>query len=160
MRGSTQNPPEWLTLDDGERVEIRVSPSRNLVLASLTVGFVLLLAMSVAVSTMTDLGTGRALSLAVLLFIVGLLVATFLVTRRNEYVLTSERVCAGIGLGSKRVVSVYLENVRDVSVEQSSWHQLLNIGTVRFVTESDELAFALVENPMYLHQQALQVETD
>lgn len=156
MSGSTPSPPEWLPLNDGERVWLRASPSRNLVLAALAAGFVLLLAMSMVVSAMNDLGTGRAVSLAVLLVIVGLLVAAFLVTRRNEYVLTSDRVCAGIGLGSKRVTWVDTEEVRDVTVEQSRWQQLVNVGTLRFVADSGDLTFALVESPVHLQQQALQ----
>lgn len=157
MSGSTPTPPAWLDLDDGERVWMRVSPSRNLVLAALTVGFVLLLVMSVAVSAMSDLGTGRAVSLTVLLVIVGLLVVAFILTKRNEYVLTSERVCAGVGLGSKRVASVDLHDVRDVTVEQSAWQRLASVGTLRFVADGDDLRFTLVGNPTYLQQQAFEV---
>lgn len=157
MSGSTPGPPEWLALDDGERVWLRASPSRNLVLAALAAGFVLLLAMSVAVSAMNDLGTGRAVSFTVLLFIVGLLLAAFLLIRRNEYVVTNERVCVGIGFGSKRTTSVAIEDVRDVTVEQSGWQQLVSVGTLRFVADDGDLAFTLVENPSRLYQQVLQV---
>lgn len=156
MNDPTPSPPEWLTLDDGERVWLRASPSRNLVLAALTAGFVLLLVMSVSVSAMNDPGTGRAVSLAVLLLIVGLLVTAYLLIQRNEYVLTSERVCAGVGLRSKRVTAVDLEDVHDVTVEQSSWQRLMNVGSLRFVVDGKDLTFALIENPAYLHQQALQ----
>lgn len=156
MSGSPPEPPEWLSLADGERVWLRVSPSRNLVLAALAAGFVSLLAMSVAVSAMNDIGTGRAVSLTVLLGIVGLLLAAFLYTRRNAYVLTSERICAGVGLGSKRTRTVALEDVHDVTVEQSTWQRLVNLGTLRFATDDGDLTFALVENPAHLHQQALQ----
>lgn len=157
MSGSPPGQPEWLSLADEERVWLRVAPSRNLVLGALAVGFVLLMTMSVTVSAMSDLGTGRAVSLAVLLGIVALLVAAFLYVRRNDYVLTSERVCAGVGLGSKRARTVPLTDVRDVTVEQATWQQLLNLGTLRFVTDEGVLAFALVENPAHLHQRALQV---
>lgn len=157
MSGSAPTPPEWLALDDGERVWLRASPSRNLVLAALATGFVALLAMSVAVSAMDDPGTGRAVSLAVLLSIVGLLLAAFLHIRRNEYVLTSERACAGTGLRSKRVRSVALADVRDVTVERSTWQQLVNVGTLRFVADEGDLRFALVEHPAHIHRRALQV---
>lgn len=157
MSGSTPSPPTWLDLDDGERVWMRVTPSRNLVLAALTVGFVLLLVMSVAVSAMSDLGTGRAVSLTVLLVIVGLLVVAFLLTKRSEYVLTSHRVCAGVGLGSKRVVAVDLHDVRDVTVEQSTWQRLASVGTLRFVADGDDLRFTLVGNPTYLQQRAFEL---
>lgn len=156
MSESTPSPPTWLSLDDGERVWLRTTPSRNLVLAALTVGFVLLLGMSVVVSAMRDLGTGRAVSLTVLLGIVGLLVAAFTLTTRNEYVLTSDRVCAGIGLGSKRVETLPIEDVRDVTVEQSTWQRLASVGTLRFVANGDDLRFRLVENPVYLQRQAFE----
>lgn len=157
MSGSTPGPPEWVSLTHDERVWLRVSPSRNLVLAALVAGSGLLLVMSVGVSAMHDLGTGRLVSFTVLLVIVGLLVAASLVTHRLEYVLTSERVCVGVGLRSKRTRFIDLENVQDVSVEQSWWHRLANVGTVRFVTAGGDLAFALVENPGDVQRQALQV---
>lgn len=156
MSGSAPSPPEWVTLADGERVWLSVQPSRNLVLAALTVGFALLLAMSVAVSAMSDLSTGRAVSLTVLLLIVGLILAAFLVTRRREYVLTSDRVCAGVGFRNKRGESLAVEDVEDVVVDQTTWQQLANVGTLRFVGDGDELDWPLVGNPAYLQQQALQ----
>lgn len=159
MNGAAPSPPEWVNLGDDERVWLRVRPSRNLVLVALTVGFALLLAMSVAVSAMSDLTTGRAVSLTVLLLIVGLILAAFLLTRRREYLLTSERVCAGIGFGNKRGESLAIEDVDDVVVEQSTWQQLANVGTLRFVGAGDELAWSLVGNPAYLQQQALQIVT-
>lgn len=157
MSGPAPAPPEWLTLEDGERVLLRVSPSRNLILAALAVGFVLLLAMSVFVSTMTDLRTGRVVSLAVLLLIVGLLVAAFLHIRRNEYVLTDEGVYTGTGLASKRVASAGHDEVSDVTVEQSSWQQLANVGTLRFVVDGGDLTFGFVDRPTYLYQDALEI---
>lgn len=156
MNDSAPRPPEWLPLEDGEQVWLRVSPSRNLVLAALVVGFALLLVMSVTVSATNDLDTGRAVSFTVLVIIVGLLLAASLVSRRNEYVLTSERACAGVGLGSKHVTTVDLEVVRDVTVEQSTWQQLANVGTLRFVADGGDLTFSLVENPSGLHQRVLQ----
>lgn len=160
MSGAPPGPPEWLSVSDGERVWLRVSPSRNLVLVALTVGFVLLLMMSVTVSAMGDLGTGRAVSLTVLLFIVALLVGAFLYIRHREYVLTSERVCAGVGLITKRTRAVDLGEVEEVTVEQSTWQQLVNLGTLRFASGEGDVAFELVENPARLHQQALQFVGD
>ncbi|WP_396611323.1 PH domain-containing protein [Haloferax sp. S1W] len=156
MGSSTLSPPAWLTLADSEQVWVRTAPSRNLVLAALATGFVLLLVMSVTVSAMDDLQTGRAVSFTVLLLIVGLLVVAFLITKRNEYVLTSDRVCTGVGLRSKRVTAVAVRDVQDVTVEQSTWQQLVNVGTVRFVAGGDDLRFSLVGNPVYLQQQVFQ----
>lgn len=157
MSVSASGPPEWLALEDGEQVWLWESPSRNLVLVALAAGFALLLAMSVVVSTMADVGTGRAVSLTVLLVIVGLLVAAFLVIKRSEYVLTSDRICTGVGLRSKRVTTVDLADVRDVTVEQSTWQNVVNVGTLRFVTDGDDLTFTMVRDPSVLHQQALQL---
>lgn len=156
MSGSAPSPPEWVTLADGERVWLRAEPSRNLVLAALTVGFALLLAMSVAVSAMTDLATGRAVSFTVLVVIVGLILAAFLVTRHRDYLLTSDRICVGVGFREKRTESLDAAEVRDVVVEQSTWQQLANVGTLRFVADGEDLAWALIGNPAYLQQQALQ----
>lgn len=159
MSESTPRPPEWLSLAADEQVWLQASPSRNLVLGSLTLGFVLLIGMSILVSFFTDLATGRVVSFAVLMLILGLLAAAYLVIKSREYVLTSERVCAAAGLSSKRVSAVALDDVRDVTVEQSTWQQLLNMGTLRFVTDGEREAveFALVENPVSVYQHALQV---
>lgn len=157
MNDSTPSPPAWLALDGDERLWLRASPSRNLVLAALAVGFVLLLVMSVAVSAMNDLGTGRAVSLSVLLLIVGLLLAAFVATKRAEYVITSDRVCAAIGLRSKRVETVPVERVRAVTVEQSTWQRLANVGTLRFVGDGEELTFSLVGNPRFVQEKAFEI---
>lgn len=156
MSGPPLSPPDWLSLGENEQVWLRRSPSQNLVLAALVGGMALLLVMSVVVSVMRDLGTGRLVSFTVLLLIVGLLVAAFLIIRRYEYVVTSRRICSGRGLGSKQVTSVDLEEVTDVTVEQSGWQQLVNVGTIQFVTDDGGLAFAFMENPMHVHQQVLQ----
>lgn len=156
MSGSATGPPEWLSLEDGERVWVRAEPSSNLVLASLIVGVVLLLAMSVVVGFFTGLATGRAVSFAVLMFILLLLVGAYLVIQRREYVLTSERAYAGVGLTDKRVSSVALADVRDVTVEQSGWQQLLNVGNLRFVADGNGIEFALVENPAGVYRRVLQ----
>lgn len=158
MSGSPPDPPEWMTLDADERVRLRSAPSTNLVLASLTAGFALLIAMSITVGFFTDLATGRSVSFAVLVLIVGLLLAAYTVIKTREYVLTSERACAGVGLTEKRVSSVDLKNVRDVTVGQSEWQRPLNVGTVRFVTNDGEpVEFRLVENPATVYRRILQV---
>lgn len=150
------SPPEWLDLESGERVLVRATPSTNLVLASLIVGVVLMLVMSVVVGFFTDIATGRLVSFAVLVLIVVLIGAAFLVTKRREYVVTSERACAAVGLTGKTVAECSLERVRDVTVEQSGWQRVFNVGTLRFSTGRDDVTFALVENPASLHGRVLQ----
>lgn len=154
---STPDPPEGVPLARGEQVWLHATPSTNLVLAALGVGFAILVAMSVVVGFFLDIAAGRAVSLAGLVLIVSLLVAAYAVTRTREYLLTSERVCAVVGLTEKRVAAADLDDVRDVTVEQSRWQRLVNVGDVRFVTETGSVEFALVENPAHLRQRALQL---
>lgn len=156
MSDTAPGPPDWLELADDERVRLRTAPSRNLVLAALTAGFVLLIAMSVFVGAQGDLATGRIVSFVVLALIVALLVGAFLLTHHREYVLTSDRVVAGIGFGSKRVEAVALDRVTDVDVEQSAWQRPVSIGTLRFdCADGGDLRFALVGNPATVYQWTL-----
>lgn len=149
--------PKWLDLRADEQVLLRAAPSSNLILASLITGVVLMLAMAVVVGFFTDISTGRQVSFAVLVGIVSLILGTFLVTKRREYVVTTKRVCTAVGLTNERVVECPLEGVRDVTVEQSDWQQLFNVGTLRFATEGgDDVRFALVENPTGMQGRLLQ----
>lgn len=159
MGHSPPDPPRWVTLDSGEQVWLRATPSTNLVLGGLAVGFVLLIGMSILVGFFTDdLATGRAVSFGVLVLIVALLVAAYAVINTREYVLTNERAYSGVGLRNKRVSSVEFEHVRDVTVQQSRWQRPLRVGTLRFVTDDGSaIEFALVENPMDVHQQVLRI---
>lgn len=156
MSDTPPGPPDWLELEDGERVWLRTRPSRNLVLAALTVGFVLLIAMSVFVGALGDLATGRVVSFVVLALIVALLVAAFLLTHSRRYVLTSDRVVTATGFRSKRVESVPVDRVTDVTVEQSAWQRPVSVGTVRFDAGDDgTLRFGLVGHPATVYQRAL-----
>lgn len=149
--------PDWLDLDGDERVLVRARPSSNIVLASLIVGLILMFTMAVVVSFVTTHRTGRLLSLGVLLGIVGLLVLAFLVTRRREYVLTSHRVCSAVGFLEKEVTSVPVGRVCDVTVQQSWWQQLFQVGTLHFALDGgDGVSFQLVEDPSTLQQRVLQ----
>lgn len=152
----TPSPPEWVTLAQGERVWLRAAPSTNLVLAALAVGFVILLVLSVVVGFVLGIAAGRAVSFAGLVLVVALLLAAAAVTRTRDYLLTSERVCAAVGVTDKRVTSADLDDVQAVTVEQSSWQGLVNVGDLRFVTEDGSVEFALVADPARLHRQALQ----
>jgi len=151
------SPPDWLDLEDDERVVLRAEPSKNLVLASLTGGVVLILSMAVVVGFLLPRTPARRVSFVVLLLVVTMIAGAFLVTKRREYVLTSRRVCAAVGLRSKRVQERSIETVSDVTIEQDGWHQLFNVGTVRFAAgEGDGIAFDLVENPAGVHRHVLQ----
>lgn len=153
---STPGPPEWTTLVAGERVWLRTTPSTNLVLAALAAGFAILVAMSVVVGFFLNIAAGRAVSFAGLVLVVALLVAAYAVTRTHEYLLTSERVCAAVGLTDKRVAAADLDDVRDVTVEQSSWQRVVNVGTLRFVVDGGEdIEFGFVEDPQFVYERAL-----
>lgn len=151
--------PEWLDLRGDEHVLLRATPSQNVLLASLIAGVVLMLAMAVVVGFLTGIQTGRRLSFIVLIFIVGLIAGSFLVTKRHEYVVTNQRLCSAEGITDKHVTHVPLTGVTDVTIQQSWWQQLFNVGSVRFdVVDSDEAAsFGLVENPAEFQRQVLQV---
>jgi uncharacterized membrane protein YdbT with pleckstrin-like domain len=148
MSDRERHAPAWMTLDADEHVRFVVSPSRNLVLGSLGVGFMLLIAMSVGVGFFTDVTTGRMVSFATLVLIVGLLVGAYGLTETRQYVLTNDRAVVGVGLRTKRTSAVALDAVDAVEVVQPTWQQFLNVGTVRLVTTAGtSVAFELVERP-------------
>lgn len=150
--------PDWLTLDTGEKVWVRARPSKNLLLVTFVIGTVLLLGVGlVALLFTVDVDTARTASFAILLFIFVLTAGMYLWTQRYEYVVTSHRICEAVGLASKHVSEVDLNQVREVTVEQSGWQRRLNIGELRFVTESDEtVRFAFVENPQWTYERVLE----
>jgi uncharacterized membrane protein YdbT with pleckstrin-like domain len=154
MSDSGPGSPEWVTLDADEHVRFVVSPSRNLVLASLAIGFSLLITMSVGVGLLSDLATGRIVSLATLVLIVALLIGAYALTGAYQYVLTSDRAVVGTGLWRKRADSVTLQAVTDVVVDQPIWQRLLSVGTVQLVTTTGAtVEFKFVESPAVLGQQ-------
>lgn len=152
------DPPEWVALDGDEEVRFVVSPSRNLVLASLGLGFGLLIAMSVGVGFFTDLATGRAVSFVTLVFILVLIVGAYGLIKTRQYVLTSDRAIVGQGLRTRRQSAVDLDIVDDVRVDQSSWQEFLDVGTVRLVTtRGTSVEFALIERPDEVGQHVRQL---
>lgn len=150
--------PEWVTLDADEQVRLVVSPSRNLVLASLGIGFVLLIVMSVGVGFFADLATGRTVSFVTLVFILVLIVGAYGLTKTRQYVLTSDRAIVGRGLRTKRQSAVDLDVVEDVRVDKSNWQEFLDVGTVRLVTTAGtSVEFALIERPDEVGQHVRQL---
>lgn len=149
MRDADATLAERLSLDRDEQVVLHTTPSENLLLAGLTIGFIVLSGTALVVGTVASLSTGRTVSLAVLVIVLVCLVAVYIVIARREYVLTTERACATVGLVSRRVSSVRLSEVRDVAITQSGWQGLLNLGTLRFETDDEtvSLEFALVDDP-------------
>lgn len=141
--------PSWLTLDADERVWLRAHPSKNLLLATLIVGTLLLIGLGV-VAVLVDVGvaTARRMSSVVLVFVFVLTAVVYLLTRSNEYVVTSHRICEAVGLTSKVVETVELADVDEVTVTQSRWQSWLNVGTLEFVGDGGvTIRFTLVEDP-------------
>lgn len=152
------NTPDWLTLETDERVWMRTRPSKNLLLATLVLGTALLIGVGV-LAILVDVGVydARRLSSLVLVFVFVLTGAVYLFNRRHEYVVTSHRVCAAAGLTSTEVITVDLDDVDEVSVEQTGWQALLDVGTLEFVTNgADTLRFSFVENPQWARDRALE----
>lgn len=150
--------PDWLTLKTDERVRLRARPSKNLLLATLVFGTVLLVGVGVvAILVDVDVDDARRLSSLVLVSVFVLTGAVYLFNRRHEYVVTSHRVCAAAGLTSTEVTTVDLDDVDEVTVEQTGWQALLDVGTLEFVTsETDTLRFSFVENPQWARDRALE----
>lgn len=149
-------PPEWLRLDPDETVWFRASPSKNLLLAGVGVGFVILVVGSVGVGVVGDLSTGRLLSAAMLAVIVGLLGGVSLLTERREYVLTNKHAYKRAGLTARTVENVDLDRISDVTLEQPMWQHWVGVGSLHFVTEGtdEDLRFAFVENPRHAFKRA------
>lgn len=149
-------PVEWLSLEDGERVFLRMGPSTNLLLAGFGLAFVILILLSIAVGRVADLQTARSLSLVIIVLTVGTILLTFFTIVRHEYVLTDRRACVGVGLRSKDLDQVDVDRLQDVVVEQSRWQRWLRMGDVRFVTDGERtLTFAFVERPYTVYQEVL-----
>lgn len=137
-------------------MRFRANPSANLLLAIIVAGFVGLVVGSVAFATAGNPELGFRVSLLlVAILMIGIGVG-FLAIRGREYVLTTERVCRGVGPTSKRVSTVDLDRVEDVVLEQPTWQRWLGVGTIRFETDDgDTLTFYLVDNPQVVYDQAL-----
>lgn len=140
--------PAWLPLEPDEQVSVRSAPSRKLLLAAFALAFVLLVVLSMLVGAVGDVGTGRRLSWVIVVLTVGTILYAFYTIRRREYVVTDRRAAVGVGLRSKRVDVVALDDVEDVVVERPSWQRWLGIGTIRLEVNSGRpVTYAFVERP-------------
>jgi uncharacterized membrane protein YdbT with pleckstrin-like domain len=145
---------EWVALGPGEQLRLATEPSAKLVLAGLGVGSVLVVAMSVGVEFVSDLATGRVVSLATLVFVVLLVGSAYAVVRTRQYVLTSDRALVAVGLRRKRTTTLALDAVEEVRVRQPTWQRLLGTETVELVAgDGRTIEFGLVANPRDLRRQ-------
>lgn len=147
--------PGWLTLSPGETVLLRAGPSKNLLLAGIGSGMVLLVLVSVVVAALGDIATGRALSFLVVMAVVASLAGIYALVHRWEYAVTSERACVVTGLWSRERRSVELDAIEEVRVDQSRWQRLVSVGDLVFVTDEGPLRFALVGAPYRVQEQVL-----
>lgn len=145
--------PEWLTLGPGETVHVRAAPSKNLLLAAIAVGMTLLLVVSLVVAALGNIAMGRALSFAVTVFALALLVAIYGFVDRWEYAVTSDRACVARGFRSRERTVLPLDAVERVDVEQSHWQRVIDVGDIVFITDDDALRFVAVEDPRRVHEQ-------
>lgn len=138
-----------MDLGPDETVQLRTSPSKNLLLAGVGVGFVMLVVGSAFVGAQGDIATGRFVSAAMLLVLVGLLAVPYLVAERREYVLTTAKAVDHAELPWRSSRSLPLDAVIEVTIQQRWWERWIGVGCVRFVAEGGEpdLRFAFVENP-------------
>ncbi|RYJ13637.1 PH domain-containing protein [Halogeometricum borinquense] len=119
--------PDWITLDDGETVEWTGSPRLVSVFAQLLVA-VLVVVGSVALPVVTRLpliAIGPGVLLALLITIASvypIYTTAFLVTDRAVYTKRGRR--------SRRVTTLELDRVQDVSYGQSAVGGVLGYGTV------------------------------
>lgn len=153
--GRSPQAPSWLTLDQGESMLLRSAPSKNLLLAGLAGGMLLLVGLSVVVSAIGDIATGRIISFAGLLVFGGILAGIYLFVNHWTYVVTSERVCVARTLRSSRTDEVRLEEVGDISMQQSWWQRIVDVGDLQFTTNSETLRFDSVENPHVVYERML-----
>jgi uncharacterized membrane protein YdbT with pleckstrin-like domain len=149
--------PEWLTLERDERVLVRASPSKNLLLLTFIAGTVLFLALGVVGILFTvDIDTARTVTLVLLLLLFAVTAGVYLLTGYREYAVTSHRVCTASGLGSKDVTTVDADAVRAVIVEQAGWQSLVNVGDLRFDVDGGQaVRFTAIEEPDRVHERVL-----
>jgi uncharacterized membrane protein YdbT with pleckstrin-like domain len=144
-----------LTLESGERVHLRAAPSKNLLLAGIAGGMALLVCVSAVVAVLGDIVTGRILSFLVLVLVLAILGITYLFVNRWEYAMTSDRACVAGGLRTRDTHTVPLDEVAEVSVDQSRWQRLVNVGDLLFVTERRTLRFDSVEDPRRVYERVV-----
>lgn len=147
--------PDWLTLASGESVVLRTAPSKNLLLVGLAVGMLLLVGISVLVSAIGDIIAGRIISFAGLLVFGGILGGIYVLVHRWEYVLTTERVCVTRSIRDRSQDEVRLDAVGEVSMGQSWWQQVVDVGDLHFAADGKTLTFNSIENPRAIYEEAL-----
>lgn len=134
----------------GDTILLQASPSSNLYLLVLGAAAVVILAMFSAFILRQNLTSGRAISLAVFLVVLGGVLAVRLYTQRSSYVITDERVVAATGFLEATPRSLERGEVDRVEALAPWWMRWAGLGTIRFHPEpggEGPVAFAFVEEP-------------
>lgn len=152
----TVRTPPWMILDPDERVVLRTSPSTNLLMAGIVVGFFFIVFVSLPFVVVGAVNAGRQSTFAAIGLVLLTVLLLFFWINNREYTVTTKRVSVASGLVSKDVRSIDIEEVDEIELEQDRWHRLLSVGTLQFVAGSDRyLAFNLVESPHFIYEQTL-----
>lgn len=152
----TVRTPSWMILDPDERVVLRTSPSTNLLMAGIVVGFFFIVFVSLPFVVVGAVNAGRQSTFAAIGLVLLTVLLLFFWINNREYAVTTKRISVASGLISKDVRSIDIEEVNQIELEQDRWHRLLSVGTLQFVAGSDSyLTFSLVESPQFIYEQAL-----
>lgn len=148
-------PPGWLDPDPDETVWLRTSPSKSLILVGVALGVVVLVVVSAIVGMLGDRLVGRVLSAAMLVTLVALLVGPIWYAGRREYVLTNRQVIDRAALPWRADTRLAVDDVDEVSLEQSRWEAWIGVGDLRFSPPADagDLRFAYLDEPHLVYEQ-------
>jgi uncharacterized membrane protein YdbT with pleckstrin-like domain len=147
------DPPDWMTLDGDEAVQLRATPSNNLILGALAFSGALILVMGVVLSVIDDLSTGRLLAAAMVGAVFAAIAAAYLVIQRYEYVVTDERVCICVGFSSHSFNEIGVQHIQEVTIKQSLCQGWMNVGNVAFTNaDGSKVRFSFIENPAVIQE--------
>jgi uncharacterized membrane protein YdbT with pleckstrin-like domain len=117
------------------------------------------------ITVRTELQTDQAFLFQIAFLVVGIIVlisllADFLRWKNEEYIVTTRRVIHSRGVMSKKILDSSLSKINDVVLEQSWMGRMMNYGTIRILTASDEVINALINiyNPIGFKQAMLEAK--
>ncbi len=158
-----ENPPEWVTLTDGEKIVWSAPPSLRPYAVEMLVPVVVVVAglavLVVPISGLAFVGalpagvTGLAqLALAGVLALIGVAAVAGELLRwySHRYLVTTEEVYHKRGIVSRDVTNLPMDSVENTSFTQSTIGRLLSYGDVHVVTagtDGSEVVFTKVDDP-------------
>lgn len=143
--------PGWVTLGDAEEIVWTGRPSMLLAAGSMLLGFVLVVVGSALYGVVIPTDSGfRWVGLLVVAAGVALIILVVARHRSTQYVITTNEVYRKEGLLSRKVASLRLDRIQNVSFEQSLLERLSMYGDVYVDTAGTggtEITFHGVPNP-------------